>query len=125
VTEEWGLVAFAADLFGKEYYEMKLWENRTSAAHVPALFRNNIDLYQRRVRAAVEVVRGFEEVDASQVFVGGSCLGGTSTTITASTSGSRRRNVPRGCYRRGAGKVSSAGGKTSARATSKERLATS
>lgn len=73
-ADELGYVAFAADIFGAEYHFV---EDIDLRRELSGLYRSNATLFASRIQAAVDLVKGFDEVDPDNVglvgYVSGIC----------------------------------------------------
>jgi len=74
IMEQWGMVAFAADIYGADFQTVP---NITVRRELATFYRSNADVFGSRISTAIEYVKGLESVDASKVAVFGYCFGGT------------------------------------------------
>lgn len=68
-----GLVAFAADIYGKE----KRPKNTKEAGELVALYKNDRKLLRERVNLALSELKKNKNVDSKKLFATGYCFGGT------------------------------------------------
>lgn len=68
------MVAFAADIYGAD---LQVVENVTERGELATFYRSNPDVFGSRIQAAIEYVKGLEQVDANNVALFGYCFGGT------------------------------------------------
>jgi len=71
---EMGYVGFAADIYGVNDHVVEDFNRRVELA---TLYRSNITLFVQRIKAAVDLVKAFDEVDPEKVAIIGYCFGGT------------------------------------------------
>lgn len=74
MMEQWGVVAFAADIYGAD---LQTVPNITERIALANFYRGNSDVFASRISTAIQYVKGLENVDASMVSVFGYCFGGT------------------------------------------------
>jgi len=74
IAQEWGFVAFAADIYGSE---LQYVENITERGQLATYYRSNPTIFGSRINAAINYVKGLEQVDADHVALFGYCFGGT------------------------------------------------
>lgn len=68
-----GYVVFSADIYGKDNRP----ESHEEAAEMSGRFRENRDLFRRRVRAGLKELADMEQTDADRLAAIGYCFGGT------------------------------------------------
>lgn len=73
-TEEWGMVGFAADIYGAD---KQFVENSDERGELATLYRSNATLFAERIQAAVDLIKAHEKVNPEQVALFGYCFGGT------------------------------------------------
>lgn len=74
IANDWGFVAFAADIYGAD---LQIVENITERIELATFYRSNSDVFGSRIRAAVEYVKSLDQVDSDKVALFGYCFGGT------------------------------------------------
>jgi dienelactone hydrolase len=74
VTEEWGFVGFAADIYGADRQTVA---NITERIELATLYRSDPALFADRIQAAVDLIKAHEKVNPDQVALFGYCFGGT------------------------------------------------
>lgn len=74
MADDLGYVGFAADIYG---INDQVVEDFNRKVELATLYRSNVTLYVQRIKAAVELVKTFSEVDPDRVAVIGYCFGGT------------------------------------------------
>mmetsp|Transcript_85 Transcript_85/g.112 ORF Transcript_85/g.112 Transcript_85/m.112 type:complete len:536 (-) Transcript_85:146-1753(-) len=82
ISEELGYVAFAADNFGKDLIDI----DTQGKIDEIMIYRTNVTLWMSRIKSAIDVVKGVEEVDDKRIALIGYCFGGTGA-ITYATLG--------------------------------------
>lgn len=82
IADELGYIGFAADIYGKDKHEVP---NITERIALVNLYRPNATLFSTRIQAAVETVRGLEDVDGDKIALIGYCFGGTGVLTYAMT----------------------------------------
>ena len=83
-----GYVAFAADMYGKGI----LAKDHAEAGQLSGTFRQDRQLMRARATAALDVLRGHEQVDAARLAAIGYCFGGT-TVLELARAGTDLRGV--------------------------------
>jgi len=73
IAQELGYIAFAADIYGADLHQVEDIDQRIALA---GMYRDNATLFSGRIAAAVDVVKGMEEVDSDAVAMIGYCFGG-------------------------------------------------
>jgi len=73
LTEQYGWVAFAADIYGKDFNgtDMAAWAGQSK------YYKNDLQLFYSRIQAAVDVVKNHSDVMSDKIAVIGYCFGGT------------------------------------------------
>ncbi|KAL3922681.1 MAG: hypothetical protein SGILL_002078 [Bacillariaceae sp.] len=74
VTEQWGMVGFAADIYGADKQTVS---NFTERIELATLYRSDPILFAERIQSAVDLIKDHEKVDPEQVALFGYCFGGT------------------------------------------------
>ncbi len=74
IAQQWGFVAFAADIYGAD---LQFIEDLGERGEVATFYRSNPDVFGDRIRAAIEYVKTLEEVNPENVVLFGYCFGGT------------------------------------------------
>jgi dienelactone hydrolase len=74
IANDWGFVAFAADIYGAD---LQVVENMTERVELATFYRSNPEVFGSRIHAAVEYVKTLDQVDAEKVALFGYCFGGT------------------------------------------------
>jgi len=69
-----GYVGFAADIYGINDHIVEDFARKVELA---TLYRSNVTLFVQRIKAAVNLVKTFDEVDPEKVAIIGYCFGGT------------------------------------------------
>jgi dienelactone hydrolase len=72
LAQDFGYVGFAADIYGADSHNGEVEEQRGELA---SLYRDNSTHFAERIRAAVDLVQTFDEVDPDQVAMIGYCFG--------------------------------------------------
>ena len=85
-SDEFGFVAFAADMFG---YDAELPPPGTWGVGPVADLNANVTLFVMRIQAAVDYVQSLDYVDEKKVALIGYCLGGTGIVHYLNTNVSR------------------------------------
>ena len=74
VMQEWGLVGFAADIYGvTPQYVANITERRELAT----FYRSNPEAFEMRIQAAIDAVNAMPEVETGNIALFGYCFGGT------------------------------------------------
>ncbi|CAJ1965305.1 unnamed protein product [Cylindrotheca closterium] len=74
VMEQWGMVAFAADIYGEDFQTVP---NITERRDLANFYRSNPDVFGSRISTAIQYVKDLPSVDETMVSVFGYCFGGT------------------------------------------------
>jgi len=74
MAQEGGYVAFVADVYGVEYTDVQDFDTKVELA---TKYRSDPELFVSRIQTAVELLVEHPDVDETQIFVAGYCLGGT------------------------------------------------
>jgi dienelactone hydrolase len=74
ITEEWGFVSFAADIYGAN---LQTVPNMTDRIELATLYRSDPTLFVGRIQAAIDLIKAHEKVNPNQVALFGYCFGGT------------------------------------------------
>ena len=74
VAQELGWVGFASDIYGRDLHQVPDFNQRIQLAN---LYRGDPALFAGRIQAAVDTVRGMDNVDPDNVAIVGFCFGGT------------------------------------------------
>mmetsp|Transcript_6050 Transcript_6050/g.15042 ORF Transcript_6050/g.15042 Transcript_6050/m.15042 type:complete len:579 (-) Transcript_6050:1626-3362(-) len=74
ISETWGFVGFAADIYGSDLQTVEDFNQRVELAN---LYRGNATLFAERIQAAVDLIKVHPSVDPDQIAVFGYCFGGT------------------------------------------------
>jgi dienelactone hydrolase len=74
VTEEWGMVGFAADIYGADKQTV---DNTTERGELATYYRSNPSIFAQRIQDAVEVLKAHEKVDNEKIAIFGYCFGGS------------------------------------------------
>lgn len=77
-----GYVGFAADIYGKDLHVVEDQDQRIALS---SMYRGNATLFAERIRASVDLVKTFDEVDPEKVAIIGYCFGGTGVLTYALT----------------------------------------
>jgi len=73
-----GYVGFAADIYGINDHIVEDFDRKVELA---TLYRSNVTLFVQRIKAAVNLVKTFDEVDPEKVAIIGYCFGGTGVMV--------------------------------------------
>jgi dienelactone hydrolase len=74
ISEAWGFVGFAADIYGSE---LQTVENITERSELANLYRGNAALFSERIQTAVDLIKEHPSVNPDQIAIFGYCFGGT------------------------------------------------
>jgi len=74
MLSEMGYVGFAADIFGDHGYDLT---NLTEVFTLLPSIRDDVPLFVKRINAAIETVKGLDNVDPENIALIGYCFGGT------------------------------------------------
>ena len=85
-SDEFGFVAFAADMFG---YDAELPPPGTWGVGPVADLNANVTLFVMRIQAAIDYVQDLDYVDETKVALVGYCLGGTGIVHYLNTNGNQ------------------------------------
>jgi len=66
LAEDLGYVGFASDIYGADLHVVDDQEQRIALA---GMYRSNATLFAERIRAAVDLVKTFDEVDPEKVAI--------------------------------------------------------
>ena len=81
IAQDWGLVGFAADIFGAENQPL----DPAMRGEIIGLYRGDADLLNGRISAAIEAVKAMPEVDPDNIALFGYCFGGTVSAVEFSS----------------------------------------
>ena len=71
-------LGFAADIYGADLHNV---EDDEKCGDLASLYRANATLFAESIRAAVDLVQTFDDMDPDQVALIGYCFGGTGVLI--------------------------------------------
>lgn len=74
VSDDWGFVGFAADIYGSD---LQTVSNITLRRELATFYRSNPDVFSSRIAAAINYVKSLDNVDTDNVALFGYCFGGT------------------------------------------------
>ena len=95
MLNEMGYVAFAADVYGTVLKDATDFANLTQAFGLLNYYRDDIDMFVGRIKAAVELVAADPKVDAERIVLIGYCFGGTGVINYALTGESGAKAIVR------------------------------
>lgn len=83
-AKEGGYVALVADIYGTEYTDV---DDMATRIELTTVYRNDPDLFVKRIQAGVDQLVAHPSVDSSRIFVAGYCFGGTGAIDYAFSAG--------------------------------------
>jgi dienelactone hydrolase len=72
ISEVWGFVGFAADIYGSD---LQTVTNLTERGELATLYRSNATLFSERIQTAVDLIKEHPLVNPDQIAVFGYCFG--------------------------------------------------
>eukprot|EP00978_Attheya_sp_CCMP212_P029909 scaffold108107_cov58-Attheya_sp.AAC.1 len=72
-----GYVGFVADIYSKALFTATDFTNRTQTTELLAYYRDNVQLFTQRIKAAITAAKTLPNVDPENIAIIGYCFGGT------------------------------------------------